>query len=108
MANPEFMTIAIEEAVNGVNANDGGPFGACVVKDGKIIARGHNMVLSSHDVTAHAEVTAIRNACAALKTHDLNGCVLYTSCYPCPMCMGATLWARLDAVYYAATAKDVS
>ena len=106
--NPEFMKLALEEALTGVLANDGGPFGAVVVKDGKVVARGHNMVTGTNDVTAHAEITAIRNACAALKTHDLSGCQLYTSCYPCPMCLGASLWARVNAVFYAASAADVS
>jgi len=106
--NPEFMKLALEEALAGVLANDGGPFGAVVIKDGKVVARGHNMVTGTNDVTAHAEITAIRNACAALKTHDLSGCQLYTSCYPCPMCLGATLWARVNAVFYAASAADAA
>jgi guanine deaminase len=106
--NADFMKIAVEEAIKGVNEGDGGPFGAVVVKDGNIIAKGHNMVIGNHDATAHAEITAIRNACEALGTHDLTGCQLYTSCYPCPMCMGACLWARLNAVYFAATSTDAA
>uniref|UniRef100_A0A914XJA1 CMP/dCMP-type deaminase domain-containing protein n=1 Tax=Plectus sambesii TaxID=2011161 RepID=A0A914XJA1_9BILA len=106
MAN--FMQQAVDEAVQGVQKGDGGPFGALVVKDGQIIASGHNMVLITKDPTAHAEVTAIRMACAKLGTFDLKGCVLYTSCHPCPMCMGASLWARLDAVYYAATPEQAA
>uniref|UniRef100_A0A0N5AP73 CMP/dCMP-type deaminase domain-containing protein n=1 Tax=Syphacia muris TaxID=451379 RepID=A0A0N5AP73_9BILA len=104
----EFMKKAVEEACAGVAAGDGGPFGAVVVKDGKIIAAGHNMVLKTNDCTAHAEITAIRNACAKLGTFDLHGCALYTSCYPCPMCMGACLWARFNGIYYATTAIDAA
>ncbi|KAL6727733.1 hypothetical protein Aduo_009584 [Ancylostoma duodenale] len=102
------MKAAIEEACTGVNAGDGGPFGAVIVKDGKIVATGHNMVLVSKDPTAHAEVTTIRNACKKLGTFDLSGYTMYTSCYPCPMCMGACLWARLDAIYYGATAEQAA
>uniref|UniRef100_A0A7E4ZUB1 CMP/dCMP-type deaminase domain-containing protein n=1 Tax=Panagrellus redivivus TaxID=6233 RepID=A0A7E4ZUB1_PANRE len=102
-----FMKMAIDEAINGVKAGDGGPFGAVIVnKAGKVIASGHNMVLVNNDPTAHAEVTVIRKAAAALNNFELKGCILYTSCYPCPMCMGASLWARLDAVYWGATSAD--
>ncbi|CAJ0599295.1 unnamed protein product [Cylicocyclus nassatus] len=104
----EFMLKAIDEACNGVKIGDGGPFGAVIIKDGKIVATGHNMVLVSNDPTAHAEVTTIRNACKALGKFDLSGCIMYTSCYPCPMCMGACLWARLDAIYYGATAEQAA
>ncbi|KAE9554773.1 hypothetical protein FO519_002034 [Halicephalobus sp. NKZ332] len=106
--NPEFMKIALDEALVGVLANEGGPFGAVVVKEGMVVGRGHNMVTGTNDVTAHAEVTAIRDACSNLKSYDLSGCQLYTSCYPCPMCMGAALWARVNAVYYAASAADAA
>nr|CDJ87198.1 CMP dCMP deaminase domain containing protein [Haemonchus contortus] len=102
------MRKAIDEACQGVEAGDGGPFGAVVVKDGKIVATGHNMVLAMNDPTMHAEVTAIRNACKALGTFDLSGCTLYTSCYPCPMCMGACLWARFNAIYYGASAEQAA
>lgn len=102
------MQTALDEACSGVEAGDGGPFGAVVVRDGKVIATGHNMVLVSNDPTMHAEVTAIRNACKKLGTFDLSGCVLYTSCYPCPMCMGACLWARFDAIYYGASAEQAA
>ena len=88
--------------------NEGGPFGAVVVKDGKIIGRGNNRVTSSNDPTAHAEVTAIRNACTHLETFDLNGCEIYTSCEPCPMCLAAIYWARIDTIYYANTKKDAA
>ena len=98
----KFMDEAIRLAVDGVMAGDGGPFGAIVVKDGKIVGRGNNHVTSTNDPTAHAEVMAIRDACKNLNTFQLNGCVLYTSCEPCPMCFGAIYWARLDKVYYSA------
>ncbi|VDK46602.1 unnamed protein product [Anisakis simplex] len=104
----EFMKKAIVEACEGVENGDGGPFGAVIVRDGSIIATGHNMVLKTNDPTAHAEVTAIRNACAVLNDFDLRGCQLYTSCYPCPMCMGAALWSRVDVVYYAATPDEAA
>ncbi|CAD6188393.1 unnamed protein product [Caenorhabditis auriculariae] len=104
----EHMRTALDEACRGVLSGDGGPFGAVVVKDGKVIATGHNMVVVTNDPTMHAEVTAIRNCCKKLGTFDLSGCVLYTSCYPCPMCMGACLWARFDAIYYAASAEQAA
>jgi len=98
----KFMDEAIKLAVDGVMADDGGPFGAIVVKDGKIVGRGNNLVTSINDPTAHAEIMAIRDACKNLNTFQLSGCVLYTSCEPCPMCFGAIYWARLDKVYYSA------
>ncbi|VDK28722.1 unnamed protein product [Gongylonema pulchrum] len=102
-----FMEKAVKEACIGVSSGDGGPFGAAIVRNGEIIATGHNMVLVSNDPTAHAEVTAIRNACAKLKNYDLSDCELYTSCYPCPMCMGAALWSRVKCIYYGATPQEV-
>ncbi|NWJ48777.1 MAG: nucleoside deaminase [Chloroflexi bacterium] len=84
----------------------GGPFGAVIVRDGEIIAASANSVTLTHDPTAHAEVNAIRLACANLQTHNLSGCVIYTSCEPCPMCLGAIYWARLGAIYYANTRTD--
>ncbi|MEW4530227.1 MAG: nucleoside deaminase [Maioricimonas sp. JB045] len=93
---------AIELAVASVQRG-GGPFGAIIVRNGSVIARGENRVTSSCDPTAHAEIVAIRSACSQLNTHTLPGCTLYSSCEPCPMCLGAILWARLDAVYYAAS-----
>lgn len=91
-----------------MQAGDGGPFGAVVVRDGQVVARGWNRVTSSNDPTAHAEVNAIRAACAKLETFSLAGCELYTSCEPCPMCMGAIYWAGLDRVYYAGTRHDAA
>lgn len=104
----KFMTMAVEMARRGMNANEGGPFGAVVVKDGKVVGRGNNRVTSSCDPTAHAEVTAIRDACANLNTYQLEGCILYTSCEPCPMCLGAIYWARPDKVYFGNTQRDAA
>jgi guanine deaminase len=98
-----FLDLAIAAAVRGAQTGQGGPFGAVVVKDGQVIAQAANSVIASNDPTAHAEVQAIRAACAALGTFQLTGCDLYASCEPCPMCLGAILWARPRAVYYAAT-----
>lgn len=105
---PSPMERALIEALSGMDADDGGPFGAVIVKDDQIIATAHNIVLASHDPTAHAEITAIRKASEFLETHDLSGCTLYTSCYPCPMCMGAIFWSRIDKVYYASSMDDVA
>lgn len=102
------MQEAVRLSVEGMSNGQGGPFGAIVVKDGEIIARGFNKVLDSNDPTAHAEVVAIRQACEHLGTFDLTGCEVYTSCEPCPMCLGAIYWARPDAVYYANTKKDAA
>ena len=102
------MAEAIALARQAVEQGTGGPFGALVVKNGQVIARGQNRVLSSGDPTAHAEVEAIRAAAAELGTHDLAGCELIASCEPCPMCLGAILWARLDAVRYGATREDAA
>ncbi len=101
----EFMIDAIELSIKNVKTG-GGPFGAVIVKDGKIIARGANSVTKSNDPTAHAEVNAIRKAAETLGTFDLSGCEIYTSCEPCPMCLGAIYWARLDKIYYANTKSD--
>ncbi|HPW26531.1 MAG TPA: nucleoside deaminase [Tenuifilaceae bacterium] len=98
----KFMDEAIELAIKGVMSDEGGPFGAIVVKDGRVVGKGNNHVTSTNDPTAHAEVMAIRDACRTLNTFQLNGCVLYTSCEPCPMCLGAIYWARLDKVFYSA------
>lgn len=103
-----FMNIAIEEAEKNLTAKEGGPFGAVVVKDGKIVGKGHNQVLKNNDPTCHAEVQAIRDACRNLGTYDLSGCELYTSCYPCPMCLSATIWANIKDVYYGNTAEDAA
>lgn len=88
------------------NYKKGGPFGAVIVKNGKIISSAHNTVIEKYDATAHAEVNAIRKACKKLKTHDLSDCILYTSAEPCPMCLSAIIWANIKTVYYANTKKD--
>jgi guanine deaminase len=106
--NDAFMQEAIQLAVENVRTGRGGPFGAIVVKDGRVIASGTNLVTASNDPTAHAEVTAIREACRVLGAFQLDGCEIYTSCEPCPMCLGAIYWARPDRVYFAATASDAS
>jgi guanine deaminase len=103
-----FLALAIDEAVRGARAGQGGPFGAVVVKDGIVIAKAANAVVANRDPTAHAEVEAIRAACAALGTFQLDGCDLYASCEPCPMCWGAILWARPRALYFAATRDDAA
>lgn len=103
-----FMRRAIALAEQGMNAKAGGPFGALVVKDGEIIAENYNRVTSENDPTAHAEVLAIRDACKKLKAFQLKGCVIYTSCEPCPMCLGAIYWARPDRVVYACTKEDAA
>lgn len=102
------MARAIELAIESVRTNRGGPFGAVVVKDGKIIAEGANCVTSTNDPTAHAEVVAIRKACAALGLFELRECELYTSCEPCPMCLGAIYWARPARFYFGCTAADAA
>ncbi len=104
----EFMQEAIRLSIENVTSGQGGPFGAVIVKDGKIIARGANQVTSSNDPTAHAEVVAIRNACKELGSFQLDGCEIYTSCEPCPMCLGAIYWARPDKMYFANTKKDAA
>lgn len=103
-----FMTMAIDLAIKGVEANEGGPFGCVVVKDGKVIGVGNNQVTSKNDPTAHAEMLAIRQACDQLGSHQLEGCVIYTSCEPCPMCLGAIYWARPDKVFYACSQEDAA
>lgn len=100
------MSEAVNLAVNGIEKNEGGPFGAVIVKNGKIIGRGNNRVTSTNDPTAHAEIIAIKEACKTLNNFQLDGCEIYTSCEPCPMCLGAIYWARLDRIYYACTKKD--
>jgi len=107
MANA-FMQEAIERAVENAQSGRGGPFAAVVVKEGRIIAAGANCVTSTNDPTAHAEVNAIREACRVLRTFQLTGCEIYTSCEPCPMCLGAIYWARPERVYFGATAADAA
>lgn len=102
------MLEAVRVAREGLEQGKGGPFGAIVVKDGVIIGKGANMVLSTNDPTAHAEVQAIREACRHLQDYQLGGCDIYTTCEPCPMCMGAIYWARPDRVYYAGTKADAA
>ena len=104
----ENMKIAKELANENLKTNAGGPFGACIVKDGKIIGKGSNHVLANNDPTAHAEVMAIRDACKNINSYDLSDCELYTSCYPCPMCLSATIWANIKKVYYGNTKEDAA
>lgn len=104
----KYMEMAIEEAVKSVLEDKGGPFGCIIVKDGQIIATGNNKVTSTNDPTAHAEIIAIRKACMALNSFQLEDCTLYTSCEPCPMCMGAIYWARPKKVYYGCSKTDAS
>lgn len=102
----EFMKTAKELAEENLKTKVGGPFGACIVKDGKIIGKGSNHVLGNNDPTAHAEIMAIRDACKNINSFDLSGCELYTSCYPCPMCLSAIIWSNIKKVYYGNTCKD--
>src|ERR1700689_1230468 len=106
--NPEFLRRAIALATRNVLTASGGPFGAVVVREGKIVGEGANSVTTTNDPTAHGEVNAIRAAAKSLGTFSLAGCALYTSCEPCPMCLAAAYWARLDAVYYGASAADAA
>ena len=103
-----WMNEAVALARAGMRIHGGGPFGAVVVMNGQAVGRGCNQVTPTLDPTAHAEITAIRDACRALQRFDLRGCVLYTSCEPCPMCLSAIYWARLDHVYFASTRKDAA
>lgn len=104
----DFLRQAIALATRNVTSGKGGPFAALIVREGKVIAEGMNVVVTTNDPTAHGEITAIRNACKALNTFSLAGCQLYTSCEPCPMCLAASYWARLDAVFYGAAAEDAA
>lgn len=104
----QLMRQAIELSREKMIAGFGGPFGAVITRDGEVIATGFNQVTSSNDPTAHAEVSAIRAACQALSTFDLSGCEIYTSCEPCPMCLSAIYWARLDKIYYANSRQDAA
>jgi tRNA(Arg) A34 adenosine deaminase TadA len=107
-ADVRFMRRAIELSRERMNANQGGPFGAVVVKDGAIVAEGWNQVTSANDPTAHAEVVAIREACRKLASFSLSGCEIYTSCEPCPMCLAAIYWARIDRIHYANARGDAA
>lgn len=104
----KYMQMADELSKQNLLTNAGGPFGAVVVKDDLVVGVGNNHVLANNDPTAHAEVMAIRNACQNLNTHDLTGCELYTSCYPCPMCLSAIIWANIKTVYYGNTKEDAA
>lgn len=102
------MKIAKELSEDNLKTNVGGPFGACIVKNGNIIGKGSNHVLSNNDPTAHAEIMAIRDACKNINSYDLSNCELYTSCYPCPMCLSAIIWSNIKKVYYGNTKEDAS
>jgi guanine deaminase len=106
--NQALLREAIRLSVEKMEAGEGGPFGAVIVQGGEIVGRGWNRVTSSNDPTAHAEIVAIREACARLNTFSLAGCEIYTSCEPCPMCLAAIYWARLVRIYYAATCQDAT
>jgi tRNA(Arg) A34 adenosine deaminase TadA len=107
-SHEEFMRMAIALAESNVISGNGGPFGAVIVKEGAVVAQSANMVAPQNDPTAHAEISAIRLACQALNTFNLQGCIIYTSCEPCPMCLGAIYWARINAIYFANTKKDAA
>lgn len=104
----EYMCVAKNLAKDNLKTNAGGPFGACVVKNGKIIGKGSNHVLADNDPTAHAEIVAIRQACKKIGSYDLSGCEIYTTCYPCPMCLSAIIWANIKKVYYGNTKQDAA
>jgi len=106
MEHKAYLKLAVEEAMNGMRAGDGGPFGALIVRDGKILGKGHNTVLKTHDPSAHAEVNAIRNACEFVKDHHLTGASLYTNFEPCPMCLGAIYWADIRQIFFAADRRE--
>ena len=104
----EYMKIAKELSEQNLKTKDGGPFGACIVKNGLIIGKGSNNVLKNNDPTAHAEMMAIRDACKNINSYDLSGCEIYTSCYPCPMCLSAIIWANIKTIYYGNTKEDAA
>lgn len=103
-----YIKLAIEFSQKGMDSGSGGPFGCIIVKNGEVIGHGYNQVTSTNDPTAHAEIVAIRNACKALDSFQLNGCVIYTSCEPCPMCLGAIYWARPERIVYACSREDAA
>jgi guanine deaminase len=107
-SHDHFMRLAIALSIAGMRAGDGGPFGAIIVRNGELIARGNNQVILTNDPTAHAEVVAIRAACQKLGSFQLTGCILYTSCEPCPMCLGAIYWARPDQIFFANSKSDAA
>ena len=102
----KYMKIADELAQQNILTNDGGPFGAVIIKNNEIVGKGNNQVVLKNDPTAHAEIVAIRDACKNLGTFDLTGCEIYTSCYPCPMCLSAIIWSNIKMVYYGNTKED--
>ena len=102
----KYMKIADELAQQNILTNDGGPFGAVIIKNNEIVGKGNNQVVLKNDPTAHAEIVAIRDACKNLGTFDLTGCEIYTSCYPCPMCLSAIIWSKIKMVYYGNTKED--
>lgn len=102
----KYMEMAISEAKKGINKGHGGPFGAVIVKDNKVVGKGHNEVVKRHDPTCHGEIMAIHKACKKLKTFDLSGCVIFTTGEPCPMCLAAILWANIDRIYYGCNIND--
>ena len=104
----KYMKIANDLAKENLKTNDGGPFGACIVKDDKIIGKGNNKVLKNNDPTAHAEINAIRDACKNINSYDLSDCEIYTSCYPCPMCLSAIIWSNIKHVYYGNRKEDAA
>ena len=104
----EYMKVAKELSEENIKTNAGGPFGACIVKNNRIIGKGSNKVLENNDPTAHAEIMAIREACQNINSYDLSGCELYTSCYPCPMCLSAIIWSNIKKVYYGNTKEDAA
>ena len=105
-ASNKYMQMAIDEARSGIHAGHGGPFGSVIVKDGEVVGRGHNRVVSNNDPTCHGEVAAIRDACARLGTFDLSGCEIYTTGEPCHMCLCACLWSNINKIYYGCTIAD--
>ena len=106
MKKKDFMDLAIDLSDDNFDKKYGGPFGSCVVKGGTVVGKGINRVIKNQDPTAHAEIVAIREACKKLGTNDLSGCELYTSCFPCPMCLAASIWANIKVIYYANTKED--
>ncbi len=106
LAQNQYMKLAIKEALQGILNGEGGPFGTVIVKDGKVIGKGHNMVLKNNDSTAHGEISAIRNAESNIGSFDLSGAILYTTGEPCPMCLAACMWANISKVYYGCTIRN--
>ncbi len=108
MNSENFMILAVKEAFKAIKSNQGGPFGSVIVSKGKIIAKAHNTVISSNDPTAHAEINAIRLAGKKLKSFDLSSCELFTTCEPCPMCLAAIYWAKIEKIYFGCSRKDAA